>query len=65
MRNRIFGAIGVVWGGAVLVSMFLKGGPKGAGAYGAGQVGGLVFGGLLFVVGLYFLVKGGKKKPQQ
>jgi len=33
MRNRIFGAIGVIWGGFMLVSAFLQGGPQGSGAY--------------------------------
>lgn len=59
MWARILGAIGVLWGGAILVVGLMKGGPRGEGAYAAGQVGGLVFGGLLFVVGLYYLVKGG------
>lgn len=65
MKNRIFGGIGVLWGGAVLVSSMLKGGPEGNGAYGAGQTGGLVFAGLLLVVGLYFLIKGGGPKKKE
>jgi hypothetical protein len=36
MRNRIFGGIGVVWGGAVVVFALLRGGPQGEGAYAAG-----------------------------
>lgn len=59
MRNRVFGAIGVIWGGIVLLSVFTRGGPSGGGAYGAGQSAGLVFGALLFIAGLYYLVKGG------
>ena len=62
MRNRIFGAIGVLWGGGILVAGIVKGCPEGEGAYGSGQIAGLVFGGLLFVVGLYFLIRGGKKR---
>jgi hypothetical protein len=54
MRNRILGAIGVIWG-------FMTGGPQGAGAYKAGQTGALVFGVLLMLVGGYTLVKGGRK----
>jgi hypothetical protein len=65
MRNRILGAIGVLWGGAVLVSGFLKQGAEGEGAYAAGQMGGLFLGGLLFCVGMYFLVKGPKKQEQE
>jgi hypothetical protein len=32
MRNRIFGAIGVIWGGLILTRTFLIGGPQGSGA---------------------------------
>jgi len=59
MRNRIFGGIGVIWGGAILVYSLMKGVPQGQGAYAAGQTGGMIFGGLLFVVGVYYLIKGG------
>ena len=62
MRNRIFGAIGVLWGGAILVSKLISGHlASGSGAYASGQIAGLVFGVLLFVVGLYYLIKGGGK----
>jgi predicted phage tail protein len=61
MRNRVFGAIGVVWGGLILVSSFFRGGPQGAGAYAAGQTGALVFAVLLVIVGGYYLLKSGRK----
>jgi hypothetical protein len=61
MRNRIFGAIGVIWGGLMLVSAFLRGGPQGSGSYAAGQTGALVFAVLLVVVGGYYLLKGEQK----
>lgn len=61
MRNRIFGAIGVIWGGLMLVNFFMQGGPQGSGAYHAGQTGELVFAGLLVLVGGFYLLKGGKK----
>jgi len=61
MRNRIFGAIGVVWGVAVLISAFLRGGPEGSGAYAAGNTAGIVLGALLFIVGGYYLIRGSKK----
>lgn len=64
MRNRIFGGIGVLWGGAVLVSSLLKGGAQGDGAYAAGQTGGIILGGLLFVAGLYYLIKGGSSSKK-
>jgi hypothetical protein len=59
MRNRVFGWIGVVWGGAILVWSLIKGGPQGPGGYAAGQMGGMIFAALLFVVGMYCLIKGG------
>jgi hypothetical protein len=62
MRNRIFGAIGVIWGGGVLLYSFVgRGQVEGSGAYAAGQMTAVVFGGLLFLVGLYYLMKGSKK----
>jgi len=59
MKNRIYGGIGVLLGGAILISGLISGGGSGQGAYGAGRTTGLVFGGLLLIVGLYYLVKGG------
>jgi hypothetical protein len=58
MRNRIFGIIGVVWGGAVL-AYGLSQGPAQNGSYAAGQIGGMAFGAVLLVVGLYYLATGG------
>jgi hypothetical protein len=63
MRNRIFGAIGVLWGGAVLLSGLLRGSQSGgSGAYQAGQRMGILTGALLFGVGLYYLIKGPSRK---
>ena len=56
MRNLVFGGIGVLWGGAVLVYSFLT--PRAGGAYGVGQAMGTGFGLLMFAVGLYYLVIG-------
>ena len=65
MRNRIFGAIGVIWGGAILISRLLKGSMvEGSGAYAGGQLVSLIFAVLLFGVGLYYLIKGGGKPKQ-
>ena len=63
MRNRILGAIAVVWGGFILVGRLaadraLDG--AGAGAYAAGHMAGVVFAVLLLVVGLFYLIKGGR-----
>jgi hypothetical protein len=57
-RNKIFGLIGVLWGGAILISRVF-GSPRPAvdGAYAAGQAVGLAFGILLLIVGAYFLAK--------
>lgn len=57
MRNKILGAIGVIWGGGILVSAFLHGGPQGSGAYAAGQTAGLIFGFVLLLAGVYYLLK--------
>ena len=60
MRNRILGAIGVVWGGLILLRRLTSGPPvDGNGPYASGQMIGLVFAALLVLVGLYYLVKGG------
>ena len=64
MKNRIFGVIGVLWGGGLVVSNFLHG-VQGEGAYASGQKTAVIFGGLMFCVGLYYLVKGGKKAEAQ
>jgi hypothetical protein len=58
MRIRILGAIGVLWGGAILVRSYLRGGPLGSGAFLAGQLVALAFAALLLLVGAYYLAKG-------
>ncbi len=58
MRNRIFGAIGLIWGGLILVRALFVGGAEGSGAYRQGQLGALIFAALLVVVGAYYLIKG-------
>ena len=64
MRNRIFGGIGVLWGGAILVRALFVGGPQGTGAYRQGQTGALVFAALLVAVGAYYLIKGSGSAKQ-
>lgn len=60
MRNRILGAIGVLWGGLILLGRLSAGrAVDRAGAYGAGQTVALVFAVLMLLVGLYYLVRGG------
>jgi len=58
MRNVIFGAIGVLWGGGILLASLLGGKPQGGGAFGAGQVVGLLFGVLLLGAGAVALING-------
>ena len=58
-RNRIFGFIGTVWGGAILASK-LSASTHAAqsSAYAAGQTVAFIFGIILFGAGLYYLYKG-------
>jgi amino acid transporter len=58
MRNLIFGVVGVIWGGFMLIGFARKGGPEGHGAYFAGQVFALLLGVLLLGAGLYYLFAG-------
>jgi hypothetical protein len=62
MRNRILGAIGVIWGGLVLLNWLRSSGSHGSGAYAAGYSAGVIFGALLFLIGGYYLLTGGAKK---
>jgi hypothetical protein len=62
MRNRIFGGIGVLWGGAMMWRAFFGSGLEGSGAYRQGQKAALVFAVLLFLVGGYYLLTGGSGK---
>ena len=63
MRNRIFGGIGVVWGGAILLSGLVPKTTEVSASYSSGQLVGYVVGGLMLVVGGYYLVSGGKNIP--
>jgi len=62
LRNKIFGLIGVLWGGAILVSAFVRDLPQGSADYARGQMLGFAFGALLFVVGAYYLLRGSKRE---
>ena len=63
MRNRIFGAIGVVWGGAIVFTQLTKK-TSAEGAYAQGLNFALVFGAVLFLAGLYYVIKGGGKESR-
>jgi len=63
MRNRILGAIGVVWGVLILVGGLRSdsvpaGNPAYQGGYRVGTYASLAFGAALAVAGLYYLIKG-------
>ncbi len=62
MKNKILGAVGVIWGGAILAKGLFGPAAAGSAAYQAGQSGALIFGGLLFVVGIYSFFKKPKTK---
>ena len=58
MRNKVYGIIGVLWGGAIVGRKLLTDTPAtGSSAYQAGQMGAVVFGAILFLAGLYYLFK--------
>ena len=58
MKQRILGAIGVLWGGALLALHLTRGARSGGlGAYVAGRAFALAFAGALFGVGLYCLLR--------
>lgn len=55
MRDRIIGALGVIWGGFVLVGGFMKrGSPEGVGA---SQIASMALAVLFIAVGIYFLLR--------
>jgi hypothetical protein len=58
MRNKIFGGIGMVWGGGILVySLMSAGGAVGSSAYRSGGTGALFFGVLMAGAGAYTFFK--------
>ena len=62
MRNRIFGLLGILWGGFLLFNWLT--GNIAQDAYLAGQLSAILFGTLFSIGGLYFFVKGdGREAP--
>lgn len=55
-RHRILGAVGAMWGSAMLIQGLLYG-RQGTGAYAQGQSTAIAFGGIMFAVGIYYLFK--------
>lgn len=68
MRNVIFGAIGVLWGGGIVLNALLGDARPADGPAATGRAVGQFMGVLLFVAGLYYLVTGlrglGKEAPK-
>ena len=58
MRNKIFGGIGILWGGALVFRWLTSGTPGGgSSAHQAGQSGAVVFGALMLLAGLYYFFR--------
>ena len=58
MRVKIFGAIGIVWGGLIVASWLLADAPaSGSAAYQSGQYDTIIPGSVMLLVGLYYFFK--------
>jgi len=58
MRNRILGAIGVLWGGSLCLGHLIQESTiDSSSSYAAGQTTGLLVGGLMFIAGARALAK--------
>ncbi|MGL4464213.1 MAG: hypothetical protein ACRC1K_18845 [Planctomycetia bacterium] len=58
MRNIIFGSIGLVWGGLLVMNSLFREVPQHGGARGAGQAAGQIFAYLLIAAGAYAMRTG-------
>ena len=57
MRNKIFGGIGMLWGGGIIANSLFGGTSGGSEAYQTGQNSAVIFGVLLLGVGAYYFFK--------
>lgn len=57
MRNKVFGVIGILWGGGITVRLLLGKVQTGNGAYGAGLIIGQMMGVMMLIAGLYAVFK--------
>ncbi|WP_368563718.1 LPXTG cell wall anchor domain-containing protein [Pseudoxanthomonas sp. UTMC 1351] len=58
MRNRIFGDIGILWGGGIVLTRLLSSSPSAdAGAYQTGQSAAFWFGVVMLGLGLFYFFK--------
>ncbi|MEJ2143449.1 MAG: hypothetical protein P8Y24_14080 [Gammaproteobacteria bacterium] len=57
MRNKIFGAIGILWGGAILLNWLTTDSSVGNQVYQSGQSTAAIFGTLMLIAGIYYFFK--------
>jgi hypothetical protein len=58
MRNKIFGGIGILWGGAIVLRWLVSDtSAAGNAAYQSGQSGAVLFGAIMLAAGLYYFFK--------
>jgi len=58
MRNKIFGGIGILWGGALVGRWLTSGTPSGVSSdYQAGQSVAVLFGAMMLLAGLYYFFR--------
>jgi len=58
VRNKIFGAIGALWGGSIVLNWLVADRPVNVNAdYQAGLDAAVVFGFLMMIAGIYYLLK--------
>lgn len=58
MRNKIFGAIGALWGGSIVLNWLVSDRPVNVNAnYQAGLDAAVVFGCLMMLAGIYYFFK--------
>jgi hypothetical protein len=64
MRNRIWGLIGILWGGTIVLRRLFADSPSTdqGGAYGAGQIVGVMLGMVMVLIGCYYLLE--KRSPK-
>ena len=57
MRNKISGAIGIIWGGLILANGLSSDSAVGNTAYESGQSMAMILGVIMFAAGLYYFFK--------
>jgi hypothetical protein len=65
MKNRLFGSVGILWGGFIVLKWLLSASSTASSEYQSGQNGAAIFGALLFVVGVVTFFKKPKTIPDK